>query len=147
VRQLVALGLLDVDVAAYGALKLTPASRAVLKGERRVELREDVEAPRERRSRKTRARTDVGRASVPDDFAQASGEQLTAFAALRELRARLSREQGVPAYVIFHDATLRAIALAEPASVDALAAIPGIGAHKLERYGALVIAALQQPGG
>ncbi|HVF35005.1 MAG TPA: DNA helicase RecQ [Candidatus Saccharimonadia bacterium] len=145
VRQLVALGLLDIDAAAYGALKLTPGSRAVLKGERRVELREEVESPRERRGRRPRARTESGAARLPDDFAQASGEQLAAFAALRELRARLAREQGEPAYVIFHDATLRAIALAEPASVDALAAIPGIGAHKLERYGAQVLAALREP--
>ncbi|HET9485574.1 MAG TPA: DNA helicase RecQ [Xanthomonadales bacterium] len=148
-RQLVALGLVDVDVEAYGALKLTEASRAVLKGERSVELREEIELPRARAPRKGRRR---GEAAVAppgaDELAQASGEQQAAFAALRALRARLAREQAVPAYVIFHDATLRAIALAEPATRDALARIPGIGAHKLERYGEAVLAALrgESPG-
>ena len=148
-RQLVALGLVDVDVEAYGALKLTEASRAVLKGERSVELREEIELPRARAPRKGRRRGEVA-APAPgvDELAQASGEQQAAFAALRALRARLAREQAVPAYVIFHDATLRAIALAEPATRDALARIPGIGAHKLERYGEAVLAALrgESPG-
>jgi ATP-dependent DNA helicase RecQ len=142
-RQLVALGLVDVDVEAYGALKLTDASRAVLKGEHRVELREDIEVPRAKAPRRNRKRDAAGAAPAADDLAQASGEQQAAFAALRALRARLAREQSVPAYVIFHDSTLRAIALAEPATTDALARIPGIGAHKLERYGEAVLAALR----
>jgi len=143
VRQLVAAGLIDVDVAAYGALKLTAESRAVLKGERRVALREASAATRAPRGRKRKGVDDGGATTVPDDLAQATPAQQGAFQALRALRAQLAREQGVPAYVIFHDATLRAIALAEPATLDGLACIPGIGAHKLERYGAAVLEALR----
>lgn len=63
---------------------------------------------------------------------------------LRALRGRLARQQGVPAYVIFHDTTLRAIAMERPRDMEALAQIAGIGARKLERYGALVLAALAE---
>ena len=64
------------------------------------------------------------------------------FALLRQWRAGIAREQNLPAYVIFHDATLRSIALESPSDLDALAGIGGVGASKLERYGREVIAAL-----
>ena len=64
------------------------------------------------------------------------------FSVLRDWRAAIAREQNVPAYVIFHDATLRSIALDSPRDLDALAGIGGVGASKLERYGREVIAAL-----
>ncbi len=137
-RQLVALGLLDVDIEGHGSLRLAEAARAVLRGERRIELRE--EAPR---SRRRGARPD---ATAPAPAALAAGDQ-PAFEALRALRARLAREQSVPAYVIFHDATLRAIAERRPASLDELAGLPGVGAAKLERYGEQVLAALDPAGG
>ena len=66
-------------------------------------------------------------------------EPLARFNALREWRAVTAREQNVPAYVIFHDATLRAIAEAEPDDLDALGQIHGIGGTKLERYGEAVL--------
>ena len=69
-------------------------------------------------------------------------EAAVRFSALRLWRAGIAREQNVPAYVIFHDATLRSIALEQPRDLDALAAIAGVGAGKLERYGREVIAAL-----
>lgn len=117
-RQLVAAGLLDVDMEGHGSLRLTAASRAVLKGERTVALRRPIPAA---------AATDASQ-GVPEHDA-------AVFQALRALRARLAREQNVPAYLIFHDATLRQIAARRPHDADALASIPGVGAGKLTRYG------------
>ncbi|MBJ6980160.1 DNA helicase RecQ [Luteimonas sp. MC1895] len=126
-RQLVAAGLLEVDTEGYGGLRLTADSREVLQGRREVLLRK--EAPRTARARgrdgETRARTvvEVPRADQP------------LFESLRALRTRLAREQGVPPYVIFHDATLREIARLRPRTPGDLALIGGIGAGKIERYG------------
>jgi ATP-dependent DNA helicase RecQ len=132
-RQLVALGLLEVDIEGHGALRLTPASRAVLKGEQPVALREDVV--------RTRGRTTKsGRIATPA-AALADADQ-PRFEALRRLRAKLAKEQALPPYVIFHDATLRAIASARPRTLDELAGVGGVGATKLERYGEQVLATL-----
>jgi ATP-dependent DNA helicase RecQ len=120
-RQLVALGFLEADSEAYGAFKLTDAARGVLKGAVTVSLREEADKPRKReRGRK---------AAAPGAY---SGPLLQA---LREWRLTTAREHGVPAYVVFHDATLEAIAAAQPRSLDDLRGITGIGATKLERYG------------
>ncbi|NZA28518.1 DNA helicase RecQ [Luteimonas sp. SJ-92] len=136
-RQLVAHGLLEVDAEGYGGLRLTSDSRAVLKGEQGVLLRR-IAARREReRTRATRGVTPAA------DLAPAD---LPLFEALRELRARLAREQNVPAYVIFHDSTLREIAARRPGSEDELAGIGGIGAGKLARYGGLVLEAVAGSG-
>ncbi len=129
-RQLVAAGLLEADVEGYGALRLTDASRAVLRGEQPVRLRTDPP----RKSRRERGRADA--APMPEMDAAAQ----PLFEALRELRTRLAREQNVPPYVIFHDRTLREIAVRRPATMEQLAHIGGIGASKLERYGAEVLA-------
>jgi ATP-dependent DNA helicase RecQ len=127
-RQLVAQDLLQVDAEGFGSLRLTEASRAVLTGTQRVELRR--EEPRERRRNR-------GSATAP---AHAIGQaDAPLFESLRELRARLAREQNVPAYVIFHDSTLRAIAEQRPRTQAELAAISGVGAAKLARYGAAVL--------
>jgi ATP-dependent DNA helicase RecQ len=69
------------------------------------------------------------------------------FERLREVRRALAAAQGVPAYVVFHDRTLAAIATARPTTPDELRALPGIGAAKVERYGAAVLAALAGDGG
>ncbi|HRP71552.1 MAG TPA: DNA helicase RecQ [Luteimonas sp.] len=131
-RQLVAAGLLEVDTEGYGGLRLTADSRDVLKGQREVQLRR--EPPRAARGR-GRERSRDARAAPVDMPAEAQ----PLFEALRELRTRLAREQGVPPYVIFHDATLRGIATLRPATSDELAGVPGIGSGKLERYGDLVL--------
>ena len=129
-RQLVAGGLVDVDVEHFGALRLTEASRPVLRGEATLRLRTEPKAPvRARRDRRT---------SEAEAFDLAP-DALARFQALREWRAAIAREQNVPAYVIFHDATLRAIAEGDPADLDELARIPGIGATKLDRYGEAVL--------
>ncbi|GAA4327549.1 DNA helicase RecQ [Pigmentiphaga soli] len=124
-RQLVAQGLLAVDHDAFATLALTEGSRAVLKGERRLMLRrEPVRASRSRDST-PRARAAV---TLPPQ-----AESL--FAALRAWRGEVARSHGVPAYVIFHDATLREIALARPGTLAELAEVNGVGARKLEAYG------------
>ncbi|UHQ24220.1 DNA helicase RecQ [Lysobacter sp. 5GHs7-4] len=130
-RQLVAGGLLEADIERHGALRLTADSGPVLRGER--DLRFRTEQPKAARSRKPRG----GAAAAPMiDLDPAS---LARFNALREWRSTTAREQNVPAYVIFHDATLRAIAEAAPDDLDDLSGIPGIGASKLDRYGEAVL--------
>ncbi|OZI26625.1 DNA helicase RecQ [Bordetella genomosp. 9] len=126
-RQLLAQGLLAVDHEGYGTLALTEASRAVLKGERQLMLRrESPKAARAAKSAGTR-----GRAPAVELPAEAQ----PVFEALRAWRAGVARNHGVPAYVIFHDATLREIALARPDTADELGGISGVGARKLEAYG------------
>jgi len=124
-RQLVANGLLEAD--AHGALHLTDAAGPVLRGERSLHFR--VEQPKQPRRKRDRA------ASGADQEFDLAPEALIRFNALRTWRANTAREQNVPAYVIFHDSTLRAIATNAPEDIDELARIPGIGASKLDRYG------------
>jgi ATP-dependent DNA helicase RecQ len=132
-RQLVAGGFLQVDVEGHGALRFTAASAGVLKGETTLMLRqEEVRASRSRRESR--------HADAP--ASDLSPQAQVRFDALRAWRAAVAREQNVPAYVIFHDATLRQIALAEPTDLDGLATISGVGATKLERYGDAVLEAL-----
>jgi len=127
-RQLVALGYARPDHDSYGALRLTQASRPVLKGEQRVEMRRATG----RKSRSRPAKAPIGSAVHPEVF-----ERLKAW------RTAQARSQSVPPYVVFHDATLAAIAAARPRDLDALSAIPGIGVRKLERYGPTLIELLQ----
>ena len=129
VRQLLAQRLLAAD-PEYSTLSLTEGSTAVLRGERSVPLRR--EAPRSGAATRTRAR-----ASVDLDPAAAAR-----FEALRAWRAATAKEQGVPAYVVFHDATLRQIAERDPREPAELDGVSGVGAAKLERYGPGVVAAL-----
>jgi len=134
-RQALAMGLLTVDLEGYGTLALTEASRAVLKGERTLMLR-PVDAKRAK-PRRQRTTTAAQLDALPPDA-------LARFEHLRAWRGRTAREHNVPAYVIFHDATLREIALRNPDSLDALAGVSGVGARKLETYGADVVACVQQ---
>ncbi len=131
-RQLVALGYARPDHDAYGALRLSDASRPVLKGEQRVEMRRL--APRRNRVARTRGGT------ATDALTAADAGVLERLKAWRMAQAR---EQAVPAYVIFHDRTLAEIAALRPQDQEALAAIPGMGAKKLERYGAALLALLK----
>jgi len=131
-RQLVAAGLLEVDVEGHGALRLTPASSAVLKGGRSLSLRTEQATP-------ARGRGRSGRDAVA---VQLPPEATSRFDALRRWRSDAAREQSVPAYVIFHDSTLREIALQQPGDIDALSRINGVGAGKLERYGPAVLETL-----
>ena len=135
-RQLVAHGLLEVDGEGYGGLRLTAASRPVLTGTEQVMLRR-ITPPRRERERSRSARPGAVQAEL-------ASADLTLFESLRELRARLAREQNVPAYVIFHDATLRGIAARRPTTEAELADIGGIGAGKLARYGDAVLETVRE---
>jgi len=120
-RQLVALGYARPDHDAFGGLRLTQASRAVLKGEQQVEMRRQLA----RSGKKAKRRTTPDLAGVDADL----------LARLKAWRTDQAREQSVPPYVVFHDSTLAAIAAVRPRDLDALSTIPGIGEKKLERYG------------
>ena len=130
-RQLVALGYAAPDHDAFGGLRLTDAARPVLKGEVGVEMRRVVARGKASRSR----RTAPGAELPPADQGL--------LAALKAWRMNEARAQGVPPYVVFHDATLVAIAATKPRDLEALARIPGIGARKLERYGAALLDSLR----
>ena len=134
-RQLVASSLLEVDSSAYGGLRLTDGSREVLKGQRKVMMRR--ETPKAARER-DRSGQRTGLSVLPQDLAL--------FNALRGLRAELAREQNVPAFVIFHDSTLRNIAEQRPTSVDALGRVGGIGGTKLARYGDRLVEIVREEG-
>ena len=110
----------------YGGLSFGPGAKAILKGEDRL-----VIAVPPRRARRSRG----GGADLPHD---------PLFEALRAWRRETAKAQGVPPYVIFHDATLRAVAAAKPSSLSALSVIEGIGDTKLERHGESLLGALAQ---
>jgi ATP-dependent DNA helicase RecQ len=133
VRQLLAQRLLAVGTDGYGTLEVTEGSAEVLRGNRTVALRR--EAPRSPRSRQARsARRSKAADTVPLDGA---GEER--FERLRAWRSATAKEAGVPPYVVFHDATLRQIAAEVPTSLDALAGVSGVGAGKLDKWGAAVL--------
>jgi ATP-dependent DNA helicase RecQ len=125
-RQLMATGALGLDAQAFNTLYLTEKSRAVLKGEMSVALRDLVRAPKARPSRDATS----PRAPLPLD-AQGQHRML----ALKSWRSEVARQHNLPAYVIFHDATLAAIAQRAPHTLSDLQAISGIGAKKLAAYG------------
>lgn len=133
IRQLVSLGHLAPDSEALGALKLTETSRAVLKGETQVMLREQTGRPPRAKSR----RGDLAGSSQRET----SGDP-ELFAALKAWRAGVARQRGVPAYVVLHDATLDSLAAAKPRTLDELRGIAGIGDKKLEHYGAALLAVI-----
>ena len=130
-RQVIALGLVDIDHESYGALKLSAAARPVLKGEQQIALRRYQKPVKQKRT-----------TSKPSGFVETdlSVSQQALFERLRWWRVETAREHNVPAYVIFHDATLREIAKAMPASIDGLRVVSGVGEKKLQSYGAQIIA-------
>ncbi|MFE9206945.1 DNA helicase RecQ [Micromonospora sp. NPDC007230] len=135
VRQLLAEGLLAVE-GDYGTLALTEASAEVLGRRRTVTMRREPEKPVSARSAKPR-----GAATVVADLTPAAAP---VFERLRAWRAATAKEQGVPAYVIFHDATLRQIATEAPASLAELSRINGVGENKLAKYGEQILAVLAE---
>ena len=136
-RQLIAIGAVSVDAQAFNTLKLTDASRAVLKGEVPVRLRESVSTPAPRKANRDSAR-------VPAKLAATLGEQAQSrYLALKAWRAEVAKEHNLPAYVIFHDATLAAIAQNAPQSLEDLQGISGLGVKKLEAYGQQVLRLLE----
>lgn len=146
IRQLLAQGLLAVE-GEYGTLVLTEASGAVLRRERDVPLRKEPKKPATSRSGSSSSGSGRGERKGKAVAAELPEELLPAFEALRAWRAEQAREQGVPAYVIFHDATLREIATVWPASVRELGGISGVGEKKLATYGEGVLEVLASLGG
>jgi len=134
-RQLMAQGLLGVS-GEHQTLELTPGSAEVLGGRRTVSLRR--EAPRAVRSRAASS----SRAAADEAALPAEAEAL--FQRLRTWRAATAKQEGVPAYVVFHDATLRQIAVERPATLAAVGSISGIGENKLRKYGQQVLDALAE---
>ncbi|MCS5732197.1 DNA helicase RecQ [Herbiconiux daphne] len=137
VRQLLAQGLLAVHDDGFGTLVITPDSAAVLSGERAVQLRREPERPASSRSGGGSSSGRASRSSAKLELSDADGEL---FEVLRAWRAATAKEQGVPAYVVFHDATLAAVAALKPTSVSDLAGVPGIGERKRESYGPGLVA-------
>ena len=127
-RQLLAAGLLEADAEGYGTLRLTIASRSVLSGGKPVKLREDARPERGSRRRRDSKLVTGGSLGI-EAYEQSMWDEL------RALRTQLAKQQGVPPYVVFHDATLLAMLRALPANEDELATISGVGEAKLKRYG------------
>jgi ATP-dependent DNA helicase RecQ len=138
-RQLVAGGYLAVDVEGHGGLRFGPKAVALVKGEASVEFRADREAKPAAR----RAGASANRGAAPAELNRADAEL---FEALRALRMSLAKDQGLPPYVIFHDATLLAMTRARPRGREDLAEIPGVGRSKLDRYGDLFLDAIRRHG-
>ncbi|MDN3258295.1 DNA helicase RecQ [Streptomyces sp. CSDS2] len=141
IRQLLAQGLLAVE-GEYGTLVLTEASGAVLRREREVPLRKEPKKPAASRSRSAGGSGAAGAGKAKAAAAELPEALLPAFEALRTWRAEQAREQGVPAYVIFHDATLREIVTRWPGSVRELGTVNGVGEKKLATYGEGVLRVL-----
>jgi len=136
-RQLLAIGAVAVDAQAFNTLALTDASRAVLKGEVPIRLRQALAKP-ERKSRRS-----SGPSSTPKAPAVLDAAQQHRYAALKAWRAEVAKEHNLPAYVIFHDATLVAIAQTAPQSLEQLQGISGLGVRKLEAYGEAVLGVIE----
>ena len=129
-RQLVARGFLVTDAEGHNTLALTARAAPVLKGAERVEFRFEQE-PAKKKAKKVRA----AKGRAPAVSAAGGGAEDDLFERLRALRLELARAAGVPPYVVFHDSTLREMALLKPTTLAHLAQLPGIGEKKLERYG------------
>ena len=132
-RQIYAAGLTEMDVESFGRWLITERGGAVLKGEERIALRADVLRPRERRRRGAAAPNDAG-VSADDPLLQA----------LKALRTKLAREEGVPAYVIFSDRSLIDLAAKRPQTRVDFRAVHGVGEAKLQRYGATFLSVVQE---
>ena len=133
-RQLVALGHLAAE-GEYGTLALTASSREVLRGEVELLLREASAAPTRTRAQRKRGASAAGGGAGKPPPRPLDNAGLERFAALKAWRAGVARSHNLPAYVVFHDATLAEMAEAQPASLDDLASVSGVGAKKLEAYG------------
>jgi ATP-dependent DNA helicase RecQ len=136
-RQLMVQGYLYSDPERFGALRLTSSSRELLRGEVALHLREEEQR---RRARRESQRDGASAAASAEPVA--ADDPL--WQALRSLRSEIAAEQGVPPYVVFHDATLRDMVRRRPTSADGLLEVSGVGAAKLERYGARFLGLLRE---
>lgn len=125
-RQIIAAGLVTVDMEAFGALKLTPEANKILRGTDKIFLREDAINKKSPKIKKEKS----SKRSV-----LSNQEDEALFQKLRAYRLTLAKEQGVPPYVIFHDSTLIEMVVKKPSSMYELSLISGVGENKLARYG------------
>ena len=139
-RQLIAQGLVSVDHARHQVLVLADASRALLRGERTLQMRRPKAGPGRRTGRNARRARGESANEGAASQAGVGGDAVEAlFERLKQWRRATASERGVPPYVIFHDATLRGIAERRPATLAELAGIGGVGEKKLDAYGAQLI--------
>lgn len=134
-RQLVAAGLLQVDLERHGALSLTPASKSVLTGQTTIYFRQNAVFQPE-------SRAYAPNICLPEDSLSPQGRIL--WEQLKDWRLSLARQENIPSFVIFHDKTLLAVVRKRPESIEALLEIPGIGAQKAELYGDLILDIIAQ---
>lgn len=139
-RQLIAIDAVSINAQAYNTLQLTSGSRAVLKGEVPIHLRASV-ASAVNKLEKSAASKVKAKTKVPD-FLDIDGQKR--FVALKAWRAEIAREHNLPAFVIFNDATLSAVASIAPTTLDDLIGISGIGEKKLQAYGEEVLRVIQR---
>ena len=138
-RQLVMLRLVRVDHERFNTLRLTEASREVLRGERKLRLRRPAKATPKKPDRRL-----VDKTRIAPEVADVTGVDEGVYEALRTWRREVSKEHGVPAYTVFHDSTLRELARVRPQTLNELRSISGIGATKLERYGEALLKTLRE---
>ncbi len=137
-RQLIAKNMVYVDAEAFSTLQLLPDARQVLKGQASVMLREQTGTDKSSRAKKVTKTSAKGIAE-----AALNAGALERLASLKAWRAEIAREHNLPAFVIFHDATLRAIAERTPQTLHDLEGIAGMGSKKLQAYGAEVLRVCQ----
>ena len=125
-RQLVARGLVDIDLEGYGGLRLSDSCRPLLRGEVNLQLRRDLKP-------QTSSRSAASGGSPASQLVR--GEEREQWEALRALRRKLAEEHSVPPYVIFPDSTLLEMLRSQPTSLGEMGRVSGVGARKLERYG------------
>ena len=125
-RQLVARGLVDIDLEGYGGLRLSDSCRPLLRGEVNLQLRRDLKP-------QTSSRSASSGGSPASQLVR--GEEREQWEALRALRRKLAEEHSVPPYVIFPDSTLLEMLRSQPTSLSEMGRVSGVGARKLERYG------------
>jgi ATP-dependent DNA helicase RecQ len=138
-RQAIALGFVTVDHDAFSSMKLTDAARPVLKGEQKVQLRQYQKPVKAKRPSSSRGASGGGYEEL-----ELSRSEQAIFDRLRSWRMGTAREHGVPAYVVFQDATLREIAKVKPGSLDALRGVSGVGEKKLVSYGDEIVAIINE---
>jgi ATP-dependent DNA helicase RecQ len=136
-RQLVMLRLVRVDHERFNTLRLTEASREVLRGERKLRLRRPAKTTPKKPDRRL-----VDKSRIAPEVADVTGVDEGVYEALRTWRREVSKQHGVPAYTVFHDSTLRELARVRPRTLNELRSISGIGATKLERYGTALLETL-----
>jgi len=138
-RQLIAREAVAVATDGFNTLALTDGARAILRGEERLSLR--VTQPPAAGGRQRGSGSRRG-ATVPKAESDLDPAQTLALAALKAWRAGVAKEHNLPAFVIFHDSTLRALAERQPQRLGDLQGVPGVGQKKLEAYGPQVLAVL-----